>query len=57
MVMPSVLDLLLLILALQNNIVFRYWEPTYEDSLSLIARLPVVAAYVYRRSVKCMMPN
>lgn len=55
--MPSVLDLLLLILALQNNIVFRYWEPTYEDSLSLIARLPVVAAYVYRRSVKCMMPN
>lgn len=31
--------------------VFRYWEPTYEDSLSLIAQLPVVAAYVYRRLV------
>lgn len=28
---------------------FRYWEPTYEDSLNLIARVPAVAAYVYRR--------
>ncbi|GER45173.1 citrate synthase [Striga asiatica] len=26
----------------------KYWEPTYEDSLSLIAQLPIVAAYVYR---------
>ena len=33
--------------------VFRFWEPTYEDSLNLIARVPIVAAYVYRRSVKC----
>ncbi|XP_078437892.1 citrate synthase, mitochondrial-like [Wolffia australiana] len=30
----------------------RYWEPTYEDSLNLIARVPVVAAYVYRRVYK-----
>ncbi|XP_047334466.1 citrate synthase, mitochondrial [Impatiens glandulifera] len=30
----------------------KYWEPTYEDSLNLIARLPVVAAYVYRRIYK-----
>lgn len=30
----------------------KYWEPTYEDSLSLIAQLPVVAAYVYRRMYK-----
>ena len=31
---------------------FRYWEPTYEDSLSLIAQVPIVGAYVYRRLVK-----
>lgn len=31
---------------------FRYWEPTYEDSLSLIAQVPVVASYVYRRFVE-----
>ncbi|XP_059651782.1 citrate synthase, mitochondrial isoform X2 [Cornus florida] len=30
----------------------KYWEPTYEDSLSLIAQMPVVAAYVYRRIYK-----
>ncbi|KAJ8767914.1 hypothetical protein K2173_020854 [Erythroxylum novogranatense] len=27
----------------------KYWEPTYEDSLNLIARLPLIASYVYRR--------
>ena len=27
----------------------KYWEPTYEDALNLIARLPRVAAYIYRR--------
>jgi hypothetical protein len=27
----------------------RFWEPTYEDVLNLIARLPPVASYVYRR--------
>lgn len=31
---------------------YRYWEPTYEDSLNLIARLPAIAAYIYRRYVK-----
>ncbi|GJZ75248.1 citrate synthase, mitochondrial [Tanacetum coccineum] len=25
----------------------RYWEPTFEDSLSLIVQLPAVATYVY----------
>ncbi|XP_042481410.1 citrate synthase, mitochondrial [Macadamia integrifolia] len=30
----------------------KYWEPTYEDSLNLIAQLPVVASYVYRRVYK-----
>ncbi|KAJ0988126.1 hypothetical protein J5N97_006482 [Dioscorea zingiberensis] len=30
----------------------KFWEPTYEDSLNLIARVPVVAAYVYRRVFK-----
>lgn len=27
-----------------------YWDVTYEDSMNLIARLPSVAAYIYRRS-------
>jgi citrate synthase len=27
----------------------KYWEPTYEDAMNLIARLPEVAAYIYRR--------
>ena len=26
-----------------------YWDATYEDSMNLIARLPVLAAYIYRR--------
>jgi len=26
-----------------------YWDPTYEDAMNLIARLPRVAAYIYRR--------
>ncbi|XVE86226.1 hypothetical protein DITRI_Ditri18aG0018400 [Diplodiscus trichospermus] len=30
----------------------KYWEPTYEDALSLIARVPIVASYVYRRIYK-----
>ena len=28
----------------------EYWDPTYEDTMNLIARLPRVAAYIYRRS-------
>lgn len=27
----------------------EYWDPTYEDSMNLIARLPRLAAYIYRR--------
>lgn len=30
----------------------KYWEPTYEDCLNLIARLPIVASYIYRRIYK-----
>jgi hypothetical protein len=29
--------------------IYRYWQPTYEDSLNLIAQLPEVAAFIYRR--------
>ena len=28
----------------------RYWEPTFEDALNLIAKLPRIAAYIYRRN-------
>lgn len=28
----------------------EYWDPTYEDVMNLIARLPRIAAYIYRRS-------
>ncbi|WP_421752727.1 citrate (Si)-synthase, eukaryotic [Croceimicrobium sp.] len=27
-----------------------YWQPTFEDVMNLIARLPQVAAYIYRRT-------
>lgn len=30
----------------------QYWEFVYEDSMTLIARLPRVAAYIYRRKYK-----
>uniref|UniRef100_A0A803LN43 Citrate synthase n=2 Tax=Chenopodium quinoa TaxID=63459 RepID=A0A803LN43_CHEQI len=30
----------------------KFWEPTYEDCLTLIAQVPVVAAYIYRRMYK-----
>ena len=26
-----------------------YWDPTYEDAMNLVARLPRIAAYIYRR--------
>lgn len=29
-----------------------YWDPTYEDSMSLLAKLPSLAAYIYRRTYK-----
>ncbi len=49
------------IVALQTNSVFNhryaegiskkdYWDPTYEDAMNCIARLPRVAAYIYRRT-------
>jgi citrate synthase len=30
----------------------EYWDYTYEDTMTLIARLPRVAAYIYRRKYK-----
>lgn len=30
----------------------EYWDYTYEDAMTLIARLPRVAAYIYRRKYK-----
>jgi citrate synthase len=29
-----------------------YWNPTYEDVCNLLARLPKIAAYIYRRTYK-----
>ncbi len=29
-----------------------YWDPIYEDTLNIIARLPHVAAYIYRRTFR-----
>jgi len=51
------------ILAMQTESVFaaayrkginkkQYWDPTYEDVMNLIARLPRLAAYIYRRTYK-----
>jgi citrate synthase len=31
---------------------FDYWEPTYEDSLNLLAKLPEIAACIYHRLYK-----
>lgn len=30
----------------------EYWDPTYEDSLNLIAKLPEIGAYIYRSKFK-----
>jgi citrate synthase len=49
------------IMALQNDSVFAkryaegmskndYWDATYEDSMNLIAKLPVIASHIYRRT-------
>ncbi len=51
------------ILALQTTSLFNkayndgmgkgdYWDPTLEDSMNLLAGLPVIASYIYRRSYK-----
>ncbi len=48
------------VLAMQNTSVFaqryntgmhktEYWDATYEDAMNLVARLPRVAAYIFRR--------
>ena len=28
----------------------KYWEPVFEDSLNLIAKLPAIAAHIYRKT-------
>lgn len=30
----------------------EFWEPVFEDAMNLLARLPALAAYIYRRSYK-----
>lgn len=30
----------------------RYWEPYFEDTMNLLARLPTIAAMIYRRTYK-----
>ena len=51
------------VLAMQNESIFAqkyedgmgkndYWDAMYEDSMNMIARLPRIAAYIYRRSFK-----
>jgi citrate synthase len=51
------------ILALQKDSLFsqkyragmskvNYWDPTYEDVMNLLAKLPLIAAHIYRRSYK-----
>jgi citrate synthase len=53
----------LAILALQKDSIFEqkyrkgmskveYWDPTYEDVMNLLAKLPAIAAHIYRRSYK-----
>jgi citrate synthase len=53
----------LAILQLQKDSVFAqkyragiskkdYWDPMYEDTMNLLAKLPAIAAYIYRRSYK-----
>ena len=51
------------ILALQKDSIFmeryrkgiskmEYWDPMYEDTMNLLAKLPAIAAHIYRRSYK-----
>ena len=30
----------------------NYWDPVYEDSLDLIAKMPGIAAHIYRKTYK-----
>ena len=51
------------ILALQKDSIFskkyregiskmEYWDPMFEDSMDLLAKLPLIASYIYRKSYK-----
>jgi citrate synthase len=51
------------ILALQKDSIYaekyrkgmsklEYWDPMYEDVMNLLAKLPLIAAFIYRRSYK-----
>ncbi|MEE9429479.1 MAG: citrate (Si)-synthase [Melioribacteraceae bacterium] len=31
---------------------FDYWDPTYEDAMNLLAKLPQIAAFIYRHKYK-----
>ncbi|MFC2157564.1 citrate (Si)-synthase, eukaryotic [Acidobacteriota bacterium] len=53
----------LAILALQKDSIFaeqyragiskmEYWDPMYEDTMNLLAKLPKIAAYIYRKEYK-----
>lgn len=35
---------------------YDMWEPMYEDAMNLLARLPVIAAYIYRMKYKSDTP-
>ena len=51
------------ILALQKESIFakkyreglskmEYWDPMYEDAMNILAKLPLIASYIYRKSYK-----
>jgi citrate synthase len=51
------------ILALQKESIFaakyreglskmEYWDPMYEDAMNLLAKLPLIASYIYRKTYK-----
>ncbi len=51
------------ILALQKESIFtkkyreglskmEYWDPVYEDAMNLLAKLPLIASYIYRKTYK-----
>lgn len=61
--MHPMTQLSMAIMALQTESVFAasyrkgmnkkdYWDPMYEDVMNLIARLPRIAAYIYRKTYK-----
>ena len=35
----------------------NYWDPVYEDSMNLIAKLPGIAALIYRNTYKGGAPH